>query len=82
MCGGENSRDSVGLSRIFDILYSKFCDATIGLSRPVQNLPFMVQISPHCQSKSISSQSEQKSRPHQARAYRSADITIQIEGLP
>lgn len=38
--------DSSGLSRILDILYSKFCDATRGLSRPSQPLPFPALISP------------------------------------
>lgn len=37
---------SSGLSRMLDILYSKFCDATSGLSRLPPKRPFMALISP------------------------------------
>src|SRR3954454_3014591 len=39
--------DSSGLSRMLDILYSKFCEATSGLNSPSHPLPFPALISPH-----------------------------------
>src|SRR4051794_15275967 len=38
--------DSRGLSRMLDILYSKFCDATRGVRRFAPSRPFIALISP------------------------------------